>query len=198
MPVHPRLRGEHPLAEHEDRRLYGSSPPARGTRTTPEPAYRQIRFIPACAGNTGVEVLRRRAGAVHPRLRGEHIPLLVITQFSSGSSPPARGTLGQAGFDAVVRRFIPACAGNTRSNWQKILVMPVHPRLRGEHAPVCSIYHKMHGSSPPARGTPTLMRHGMPETRFIPACAGNTHDGVSIMPQITVHPRLRGEHHRCI
>ncbi len=106
------------------------------------------RFIPACAGNT------RRAAvttvAVHPRMRGEHAARR--RPRCRGSSPHARGTPGLARRDGIsrpvhprmrgepsasdrwhVRRFIPACAGNTRSS-MPTMQGPVHPRMRGEHA----------------------------------------------------------------
>ena len=50
---------------------------------------------------------------VHPRPRGEHLrsPITRVTSF--GSSPPARGTLGDSLVILVSLRFIPARAGNT-------------------------------------------------------------------------------------
>ena len=50
------------------------------------------------------------------------------------------------------------------------------------------------GSSPPARGTPTARWVARLALRFIPACAGNTFDGIRFICRPTVHPRLRGEH----
>ena len=54
------------------RRMYGSSPPTRGTRKVLEAPGAIRRFIPAYAGNTQLIVDRFIQDAVHPRLRGEH------------------------------------------------------------------------------------------------------------------------------
>jgi len=50
--VHPRMRGEHALKR--------------------APCHIQVRFIPACAGNTKKEDIGQNIVAVHPRMRGEH------------------------------------------------------------------------------------------------------------------------------
>ena len=58
----------------------------------PRHAERLVRFIPACAGNTG---RMQRAGddrSVHPRMRGEHLARLTPDNYDDGSSPHARGT----------------------------------------------------------------------------------------------------------
>ena len=112
---HPRLRGEHILVESGDVRSMGSSPLARGTRTHPgrERGRPFDGIIPACAGNTHC---RRRASHRrwdHPRLRGEHLPLIASRSWPKGSSPLARGTQQGSVLRRGPRRIIPACAGNT-------------------------------------------------------------------------------------
>ena len=49
---HPRVCGEHRLAESIASGLEGSSPRMRGTRTPRETRYRAVGIIPAYAGNT--------------------------------------------------------------------------------------------------------------------------------------------------
>ncbi len=94
-----------------------------------------------------------------------------------GSSPLARGT-----------RTCPLIIGLVGS--------AVHPRLRGEHAPTLEIRPGYRGSSPLARGTQVRVPHEHPLARFIPACAGNTHQHRQGRRPVAVHPRLRGEHVR--
>ena len=37
-----------------------------------------LRFIPACAGNTGGDLLSNVIHSVHPRVCGEHRPLYIM------------------------------------------------------------------------------------------------------------------------
>ena len=178
--VHPRLRGERvgPVDQFLcggwiSFRAVGSSPPARGTGVGAPLLPSVHRFIPACAGNgvTGITVAVRVW--VHPRLRGERLHLSSPGHGSSGSSPPARGTVGRVAVELGAQRFIPACAGNGPRAPLGTCGPPVHPRLRGERRARWRVTDGPAGSSPPARGTAT--RHG-PAGR----CT-------------SVHPRLRGE-----
>ena len=111
--VHPRLRGEH----------YG------GGLVLPV----AHRFIPACAGNTHAAAESRSWEPVIPALRGEHTTPTRSRSASSGSSPPARGTHPPDPSRAGPGRFIPACAGNTRTRSSARRTRTVPPRLRGEH-----------------------------------------------------------------
>ena len=73
--VHPRVCGEHLDDVVGDAALHGSSPRVRGTHLAASAVRLHRRFIPACAGNTGPSSARRRPGAVHPRVCGEHAHL---------------------------------------------------------------------------------------------------------------------------
>ena len=172
---------------------FGSSPHARGT---PDVHLNQMlahRFIPACAGNADEIRSAVHFQSVHPRMRGERLWNQHRTGISTGSSPHARGThrlrlVGQGG-----KRFIPACAGNAESAARSSWAAPVHPRMRGERAPVAGRRDPAGGSSPHARGTRQDSRGLLLAFRFIPACAGNARSsrtGVFCPP---VHPRMRGE-----
>ena len=93
--VHPRSRGEHITIYGQMLLSSGSSPLARGThrgRAVHQPHH---RFIPARAGNTGAPSLPRSPCPVHPRSRGEHAVAWAKAPHSNGSSPLARGTLGE-------------------------------------------------------------------------------------------------------
>ena len=176
--VHPRPRGEHSGLSSRGHVFSGSSPPARGTRQARFQRYELRWFIPARAGNTWPISIPSRLPPVHPRPRGEHALIVWDKIHLVGSSPPARGTRIDPGFDATLKRFIPARAGNTARSLRTRGYPPVHPRPRGEHTTGHSItrYIAVHprprgehlsasvptactiGSSPPARGTRTAAR----------------------------------------
>ena len=133
----------------------------------------------------------------------------------AGSSPRERGTLGRDALNLLVRRFIPARAGNT---WQLYSGRPfingssprergthrrrrrhppgttVHPRASGEHLPKQSFRSFKSGSSPRERGTPWGLLGIHASRRFIPARAGNTRPSPVRQTMTTVHPRASGEH----
>ena len=91
----------------------GSSPRVRGTRASPRPSRRSARFIPACAGNSSNSCLCAHQSAVHPRVCGELRVILDAGRGLFGSSPRVRGTRHPLPARRLVRRFIPACAGNS-------------------------------------------------------------------------------------
>ena len=91
----------------------------------------------------------------------------------AGSSPRVRGTQQRRlDFDAL-RRFIPACAGNSATATSCPRLPPVHPRVCGELV---------------AGGGGADRRQ-----RFIPACAGNSPSARLRRMSATVHPRVCGE-----
>ena len=194
LPVHPRSRGEHGRDLVGRLHVVGSSPLARGTQAELVPGAREVRFIPARAGNTGGVGPRRSRGTVHPRSRGEHHIRAGDAAKLIGSSPLARGTQPVDRAPVREHRFIPARAGNTLPTRPARQAQSVHPRSRGEHwidrAPAGSST----GSSPLARGTHGNLDSKPVVVRFIPARAGNTIFARGISSVLPVHPRSRGEH----
>ena len=112
-----------------------------------------------------------------------------------GSSPRVRGTPSHPRVQRIVRRFIPACAGNSRWASGGACSATVHPRVCGEllrcfHAhfrcrrfiPACAGNSggkhrrvvRFAGSSPRVRGTRQARRTQRQRHRFTPACAGNS------------------------
>ena len=172
----------------------GSSPRVRGTRGLDPRQGLGDRFIPACAGNTGSAGLWPQPKTVHPRVCGEHQRTAARTSTNAGSSPRVRGTRRGRHRDNRRNRFIPACAGNTRHRRRRLIASSVHPRVCGEHEAASLSGVGKYGSSPRVRGT----RHGRgvrgARERFIPACAGNTHEQMGRQRQCPVHPRVCGEH----
>jgi len=134
LPVHPRARGEHLRKRRKKGFSPGSSPRARGTRRLPPLPARTRRFIPARAGNTPATSTSRANPPVHPRARGEHSRGRCRCSASAGSSPRARGTLGQDARGVCILRFIPARAGNTiRRSLATSFSYGSSPRARGTH-----------------------------------------------------------------
>ena len=173
--VHPRSRGEHLDIRQSLPDPGGSSPLARGTRATGAPHQWSLRFIPARAGNTPIQMICRGGRPVHPRSRGEHSIARNVAASAGGSSPLARGTHLDADAHGGWRRFIPARAGNTPTSSPSRQTATVHPRSRGEHSRTSVSGLHSSGSSPLARGTRSQFDSGQTSLRFIPARAGNTH-----------------------
>ena len=135
---HPRVCGEHGMADIGDALSSGSSPRMRGTLLRVRIPDGAMGIIPAYAGNTVRQEVLVFLARDHPRVCGEHRCQLHDRQHAAGSSPRMRGTpLGRR-----PRRgaggIIPAYAGNTFSKSSNVLLMRDHPRVCGEHlhAPV--------------------------------------------------------------
>ena len=132
-PVHPRVCGEHGGTWANGDSMTGSSPRVRGTPVGEVLSPPSVRFIPACAGNTGIPPSQTAAIPVHPRVCGEHTAAETSPAPLAGSSPRVRGTPTKSMEVYWAQRFIPACAGNTPAAQAGRVRMPVHPRVCGEH-----------------------------------------------------------------
>ena len=110
---HPRLRGEHVVADDSSEVSVGSSPLARGAPGGLVDEVREAGIIPACAGSTTTGTSPRSAPRDHTRLRGEHPEPRVTCAGVKGSSPLARGAPIPAPAAALAAGIIPACAGST-------------------------------------------------------------------------------------
>ena len=177
----------------------GSSPRERGTDKETQELSQAPRFIPACAGNSWHGHLSHGCTPVHPRVRGEQWQRADVNGVSAGSSPRARGTVHKPNSPPALARFIPACAGNSWAPSTTPTAASVHPRVRGEQGTILNQVSAGTGSSPRARGTASAPRWPPAETRFIPACAGNSPRRRRCTTTRPVHPRVRGEqarHHR--
>ncbi len=151
---HPRSRGVYTCAPTRAAMRSGSSPLARGLPGGGVVGVLDGGIIPARAGFTRAPPPGRRCDPDHPRSRGVY-----------------QGTCGRV---SLVGRIIPARAGFTARRPARRPRGRDHPRSRGVYA-----YRVMTGllgvgSSPLARGLPTLeIRHEITD-RIIPARAGFT------------------------
>ena len=153
----------------------------------------RTRFIPACAGNRLVSRLRNNRLAVHPRVCGEQLRPKRRIHTRSGSSPRVRGTVKHSQGQHLLKRFIPACAGNSNRIEPRFHRYAVHPHVCGEQHAGRNTRANDGGSSPRVRGTESSIVLIQQRLRFIPACAGNsTTQHVNGLTE-TVHPRVCGE-----
>ena len=135
--VHPRACGERLRLRCHSAAVFGSSPRVRGTPTQ----------------TSGIS----HRNPVHPRACGERFIWSQLRKATIGSSPRVRGTHPSELVRPHSERFIPARAGNARSQRQKDLAQNTgsSPRVRGTHmislCPVVVL--PTAGSSPRVRGT---------------------------------------------
>ncbi len=192
-PVYPRLCGEQEQQMTPHQALSGLSPPVRGTAGCLWAGMKSLRFIPACAGNSGWHRRPTDPRPVYPRLCGEQAISLVARFGTNGLSPPVRGT-GRRGIrHQCTPRFIPACAGNSRPKTLPARPPEVYPRLCGEQPLMDTLPAGTRGLSPPVRGTGQGRGVEASARRFIPACAGNRGKARSGKQRLPVYPRLCGE-----
>ena len=151
--VHPRGCGEHEASIAHVVAGAGSSPRVRGTRRAKRYQVKQVRFIPAGAGNTSSSSRPVCTDSVHPRGCGEHVFIRPAIFISNGSSPRVRGTRTLSFSGRCTFRFIPAGAGNTRCQRANLKPGTVHPRGCGEHPIQYPFTRSYYGSSPRVRGT---------------------------------------------
>ena len=169
---HPRSRGVYDSFVFDSETGFGSSPLARGL---PENAQRNAnagRIIPARAGFTRDCDSRRRVRRDHPRSRGVYAHGGNRAPRKRGSSPLARGLLGDDG------PFVHD-------------VMD-HPRSRGVYAGQIAQPLLEGGSSPLARGLPARGPGDEAAAGIIPARAGFTVIFAVKLLSVVDHPRSRG------
>ena len=176
---HPRMRGEHCLSRNLFCRTAGSSPHARGALQTVESGGRSAGIIPACAGSTSPSRPDSPCRWDHPRMRGEHVGVLLQVFDYLGSSPHARGARGAVSVPITAAGIIPACAGSTVEVARGRCRREDHPRMRGEHLYPDRFEALGKGSSPHARGAPSRSTAYRLLQGIIPACAGSTKAGAA-------------------
>ncbi len=130
----------------------------------------------------------------HPRACGEHATITTTSSIESGSSPRLRGTHAARLRNAVVRRIIPALAGNTIPAGSRNSNRRDHPRACGEHSTPPMSATLSTGSSPRLRGTPAAVWFYPVRRGIIPALAGNTDGACAQCGMVRDHPRACGEH----
>ena len=169
---HPRSRGVYTVHVLGADGKGGSSPLARGLRSTTS-----ITLPPS---------------ADHPRSRGVYPTIGTRRMLEQGSSPLARGLPGGRTSYASTRRIIPARAGFTSLEASCSGVKADHPRSRGVYPSSAYRITSEAGSSPLARGLPRRRAGDGRRGRIIPARAGFTKKVVIVEGRGLDHPRSRG------
>ena len=171
---HPRSRGVY-CAQYVIAVIStGSSPLARGLRVPLRSRRRGRGIIPARAGFTSGLTTVFLQHWDHPRSRGVYAQSRSGREYTTGSSPLARGLRVRPGLGVHGHRIIPARAGFTASWRRPATATGDHPRSRGVYADLIIAVVVASGSSPLARGLRVLRRAGGPRGRIIPARAGFT------------------------
>ena len=146
------MYGEYVTCNRPTGNSTGSSPRVRGIHGHNSTGLYWIRFIPACTGNTPTNRLDMFAHSVHPRVYGEYTRQRVFGLGGFGSSPRVRGIRFVIALPPYLRRFIPACTGNTLLLQPYGLIITVHPRVYGEYTIEGFGPSSQRGSSPRVRG----------------------------------------------
>ena len=130
----------------------------------------------------------------HPRSRGVYWALTsaLISLRKPGSSPLTRGLRRQRRRHRRRGGIIPARAGFTPGLSNPSWRFSDHPRSRGVYFLLRFSVLLMCGSSPLARGLPSVVGLAGSGWRIIPARAGFTKPRRNAAPEIKDHPRSRG------
>ena len=150
--AHPRSRGENAILAFTLKCGCGSSPLARGKRTSGRSVRRSRGLIPAHTGKTAAPGRPRGCRPAHPHSHGENFPASWSIEVPPGSSPLTRGKRGDSCREPDGGGLIPAHAGKTGCSTGLTSATRAHPRSRGENAPLSMIPSVRCGSSPLTRG----------------------------------------------
>ena len=170
----------------------GSSPLARGLRSSRIGVCGSCGIIPARAGFTRRKYEPTPPWSDHPRSRGVYNYKTSKHGNKGGSSPLARGLPVDWLSADGAWRIIPARAGFTRGVSAGAWTRADHPRSRGVYGAVLVRDVEGGGSSPLARGLLPDARGRRRRDRIIPARAGFTHQPRGGHRVTADHPRSRG------
>ena len=149
---HPRVGGEKRPSSQGRRVLRGSPPRGRGKVTFLLFCDFACRITPAWAGK------RRCAAAAllhprdHPRVGGEKMLLMMLSEKDRGSPPRGRGKAPQLVIRRRLSRITPAWAGKSRICHKRIRRVKDHPRVGGEKGLPSFKVCRPQGSPPRGRG----------------------------------------------
>ena len=171
--VYPRVCGGTAcLAAPAARRPKGLSPRVRGNLGGPLGGAGKGGSIPACAGEPSRTRTADTGRQVYPRVCGGTLSARRAAVQAAGLSPRVRGNLVSVKALPVLRRSIPACAGEPFEAGALARVQGVYPRVCGGTAAYQPQLLRRSGLSPRVRGNRADDRWAPVVVRSIPACAG--------------------------
>ena len=129
---------------------------------------------------------------VYPRPRGGTQPPPPLEGDAVGLSPPTRGNPRPPAAPPLLRRSIPAHAGEPKCIAYAVRYCAVYPRPRGGTRPTVASSADARGLSPPTRGNPERLAYRAASGGSIPAHAGEPCTPRSILSCGGVYPRPRG------
>jgi len=193
--VHPRVRGAVRRRGRVPDSAQGPSPRARGSLPRHARPLRRFGSIPACAGQSVLDLFALGAPWVHPRVRGAVAFNASKAVKPSGPSPRARGSRSRWLCEPHQSGSIPACAGQSPPSSSTDSNRRVHPRVRGAVHGNGRLQRQRSGPSPRARGSLSRAEPAAVPARSIPACAGQSGSFLEGVRGAGVHPRVRGAVH---
>ena len=155
-----------------------------------------MRSIPTCVGLTTGEFSVRHPESVHPHVRGAHRDRDHWARLEHGPSPRAWGSQRVVQRSVERPRSIPTCVGLTPPSVVVVRALKVHPHVRGAHGHLPLGVVVGGGPSPRAWGSPPSAAYVTPGWRSIPTCVGLTAYAHVARDLSTVHPHVRGAHHK--
>ena len=193
---HPRACGAHHQYFQHCLPQQGSSPRMRGSPAIQNAFGSGHGIIPAHAGLTRPRSWMIACLRDHPRACGAHFQHLPQSRHVIGSSPRMRGSQLVKESAHKYDGIIPAHAGLTSNRHRPACWIWDHPRACGAHFSLACTRHRMVGSSPRMRGSPS---RGCTREQFsgiIPAHAGLTVTATRLHASMRDHPRACGAHRR--
>ena len=212
--VYPHSCGGNAACARPNATTWGLSPPVRGKLAEALGVDIRTGSIPARAGETLAELLRRSPLRVYPRPCGGNVVPRQLVAEHCGLSPPVRGKHRGQQRRRGVRGSIPARAGETCYGLGAGRFEMVYPRPCGGNLGVLADRVYSRGLSPPVRGKlvtawvrvvlrwsiparagETFRRRDCPlKKRVYPRpCGGNYASGVWFVLAMGLSPPVRGK-----
>ncbi len=167
------MRGDEGSRSSSPCKDFGSPPRAWGRALQLEIHLGSHRFTPTCVGT------RQVASIVYAAMRG--------------SPPRAWGRGLGLRLGRCARRFTPTCVGTRNPLTVLLVIMSVHPHVRGDEAMRFAAKTALPGSPPRAWGRGVEPHGHLSLARFTPTCVGTRRSGGAALYPQAVHPHVRGD-----